>query len=117
MADDQAMLDAFRAGQDIHAATAAAIYGVQLERVDKDQRRRAKGVNFGLIYGMSAFGLTRYADLTLAEAENFVSTYFKQFPGVKSYLDGMRRQAAEQGYVGTLLGPRCYFPSPKSLSD
>lgn len=117
MADDQAMLAAFEAGQDIHAATASAIYGVPLETVNKDQRRRAKAVNFGLIYGMSPFGLTRYSDLTLAEAENFVSTYFKQFPGVKSYLDGMRRQAAEQGYVETLLGRRRYFPALKSLSD
>jgi DNA polymerase-1 len=117
MANDEAMLNAFRAEQDIHAATAAAIYGVPLEKVDKDQRRRAKGVNFGLIYGMSAFGLTRYADLTLAEAEDFMSAYFKRFPGVKNYLDGMRRLAAEQGYVETLLGRRRYFPALKNLSD
>jgi DNA polymerase-1 len=117
MAEDRAMLDAFRAEQDIHAATAAAIYGVPLDMVDKDQRRRAKGVNFGLIYGMSAFGLTRYADLTLAEAEDFMSAYFKRFPGVKSYLDGMRRLATEQGYVETLLGRRRYFPALKNLSD
>lgn len=116
MANDEAMLEAFRAGQDIHAATAAAIYGVPIEQVTGDQRRRAKGVNFGLIYGMSAFGLTRYADLTLAEAEDFVKAYFAQFPGVKSYLDGMRRQAAEQGYVETLLGRRRYFPGLKTAS-
>lgn len=117
MANDQGMLAAFRAGQDIHAATAAAIFGIPLESVDKDQRRRAKAINFGLIYGMSPFGLTRYADLTLAEAENFVSEYFRQFPGVKAYLDGIRRLAAEQGYVETLLGRRRYFPALKSLSD
>ena len=117
MADDQAMLDAFRAGQDIHATTAAAIYGVPLEKVAPEQRRRAKAVNFGLIYGMSPFGLTRYADLTLAEAEDFVAAYFKQFPGVKSYLDGMRRLATEQGYVETLFGRRRYFPALKTLSD
>jgi DNA polymerase-1 len=117
MANDQAMLDAFRSGQDIHAATAAAIYGVPLGKVSKEQRRRAKGVNFGLIYGMSAFGLTRYAELTLAEAENFVSAYFKQFPGVKRYLDGMRRLAAEQGFVETLLGRRRYFPGLKTASN
>jgi DNA polymerase-1 len=85
--------------------------------VDKDQRRHAKAVNFGLIYGMSPFGLTRYTDLTLAEAENFVRAYFNQFPGVKSYLDGMRRLAAEQGYVETLLGRRRYFPALKMLTD
>jgi DNA polymerase-1 len=117
MADDQAMLDAFRAGQDIHATTAAAILGVPLEKVTSEQRRRAKAVNFGLIYGMSPFGLTRYADLTLAEAEDFVAAYFQQFPGVKTYLDGMRRLATEQGYVETLLGRRRYFPALKTLAD
>jgi DNA polymerase-1 len=117
MADDKAMKAAFLAGQDIHAATAAAIYGLPLEAVKKDQRRRAKGVNFGLIYGMSAFGLTRYVDLTLAEAEDFMDAYFKQFPGVKKYLDGMRSLAAEQGYVETLLGRRRYFPGLKNQSD
>jgi DNA polymerase-1 len=117
MAKDEAMIAAFRAGQDIHAATAAAVYSVPLEAIGKDQRRRAKGINFGLIYGMSAFGLTRQTDLTLAEAEDFVSAYFRQFPGVKSYLDGMRQQAAEQGYVETLLGRRRYFPGLKNQSD
>jgi DNA polymerase-1 len=117
MAQDEAMLAAFHAGQDIHAATAAAIYGVPLSSVDKDQRRHAKAVNFGLIYGMSPFGLTRYTALTLAEAEDFVRAYFNQFPGVKSYLDGMRRLAAEQGYVETLLGRRRYFPALKTLTD
>jgi DNA polymerase-1 len=117
MADDQEMIAAFRAGQDIHATTAAAIYGVPLEAVDKDQRRRAKGVNFGLIYGISAFGLTRATDLTLAEAENFMSAYFQRFPGVKYYLDNMRRVAADQGYVETLLGRRRYFPGLKNQSD
>jgi DNA polymerase-1 len=111
MAGDQAMLEAFRAGQDIHAATAAAIYGVTLAQVTKDQRRHAKAINFGLIYGMSAFGLSRSTDLTLAEAENFVKAYFARFPRVKEYLDGIRRQAASQGYVSTLLGRRRYFPN------
>jgi DNA polymerase-1 len=110
MAEDQAMLAAFRVGQDIHAATAAAIYGISLDEVNKDQRRHAKAINFGLIYGMSAFGLTRTTDLTLAEAEDFVTEYFRKFPGVKRYLDGIRRQAAQQGYVETLLGRRRYFP-------
>ncbi len=117
MADDKAMQAAFLAGQDIHAATAAAIYAVPLRAVDKDQRRRAKGINFGLIYGMSAFGLTRYTDLTLAEAEDFMSAYFERFPGVKQYLDGMRKLAAEQGYVQTLLGRRRYFPALSKISD
>jgi DNA polymerase-1 len=110
MAKDEAMLNAFRADQDIHAATAAAIHDIPLEKVDKDQRRHAKAINFGLIYGMSAFGLTRTTGLTLAEAEDFVKEYFHDFPGVKNYLDGIRRTAAQQGYVETKLGRRRYFP-------
>jgi DNA polymerase-1 len=117
MAQDQGMLEAFRAGQDIHAATAAAIYGISLGEVTKEQRRHAKAVNFGLIYGMSAFGLTRTTDLTLAEAEDFVETYFRQFPGIKKYLDGIREQAAQQGYVETLLGRRRYFPGLMNPSN
>lgn len=111
MAGDQAMLEAFRQGQDIHATTAAAIYGVPLAEVTKDMRRHAKAINFGLIYGMSAFGLTRRTELTLAESEKFVKVYFERFPGVKRYLDQTRRLAAEQGYVTTLLGRRRYFPA------
>ncbi len=117
MAQDEGMLAAFRAGQDIHATTAAAIFGIHLEDVTKDQRRHAKAVNFGLIYGMSAFGLTRTTDLTLAEAEDFVETYFRQFPGIKSYLDGIREQAAKMGYVETLLGRRRYFPGLQNPSN
>jgi DNA polymerase I len=117
MAEDQAMLDAFRHGQDIHAATAAAIYRQPIEAVTREQRRHAKAINFGLIYGMSPFGLSRTTDLTLAEAEDFVKAYFQQFPGVKSYLDGMRRTAASQGYVETLLGRRRYFPGLKNQSN
>jgi DNA polymerase-1 len=111
MAKDEAMLAAFRAGQDIHATTAAAIYSVPLDQVTKEMRRHAKAINFGLIYGMSAFGLTRSTELTLAEAEEFVKAYFTQFPGIKIYLDGIRKQAAADGYVETLLGRRRYFPA------
>ncbi len=111
MAQDEGMLAAFRAGQDIHATTAAAIYQVPLEAVTKEMRRHAKAINFGLIYGMSAFGLTRSTGLTLAESENFVKAYFERFPGIKKYLDGIRRQAAQDGYVETLLGRRRYFPA------
>jgi len=111
MAQDENMLAAFRAGEDIHATTAAAIYGVDSEAVTKNMRRHAKAINFGLIYGMSVFGLTRTTELTLAEAEIFVRTYFEKFPGIKKYLDGIRKQAAQQGYVETLLGRRRYFPA------
>jgi len=111
MAQDEAMLAAFRAGEDIHATTAAAVYDLPLETVTKDMRRHAKAINFGLIYGMSAFGLMHSTGLTLAESEDFVKAYFKKFPGIKKYLDGIRRQAAEIGYVETLLGRRRYFPA------
>ncbi|MBK9925684.1 MAG: DNA polymerase I [Anaerolineales bacterium] len=114
MAQDEAMLEAFRADEDIHATTAGAIYGINPKEVTKEMRRHAKAINFGLIYGMSAFGLTRSTELTLAEAETFVKTYFQKFPGVKKYLDGIRKQAAEQGYVETLLGRRRYFPALQS---
>jgi DNA polymerase I len=117
MAEDEGMLAAFRADEDIHATTAAAIYGVAPDAVTKEMRRRAKSINFGLIYGMSVFGLTRYTDLTLAEAETFVKTYFQKFPGVKRYLDGIRKQAAQQGYVETLLGRRRYFPALQSKAN
>jgi DNA polymerase-1 len=116
MAGDKAMLEAFRKGQDIHSTTAAAIYNVPLEEVTKDQRRHAKAINFGLIYGMSPFGLTRTTELTLAEAENFVKAYFEKFPGVKKYLDNIRKVAAEQGYVETMLGRKRYFPQLKNPS-
>jgi DNA polymerase-1 len=114
MAGDESMLAAFRAGEDIHATTAAAIYGVPKEAVTKEMRRHAKAINFGLIYGMSAYGLMNSTDLTLAEAENFVKAYFEKFPGVKKYLDETRRLAAQQGYVETLLGRRRYFPALQS---
>lgn len=111
MSGDEAMTAAFLAGHDIHAATAAAIFNVPIESVNREMRRLGKGINFGLVYGMSPFGLSRNTGLTLAEAENFVKAYFKQFPGVKSYLDGIRRLAGRQGYVETLLGRRRYFPN------
>jgi DNA polymerase-1 len=114
MANDKAMLDTFKANQDIHATTASAIYNVPLDGVTKDQRRQAKAINFGLIYGMSAFGLSRATELTLAEAENFVKAYFQEFPGVKAYLDGIRKSAAAVGYVETLLGRKRYFPQLKN---
>ena len=117
MAEDEGMLAAFRAEEDIHATTAGAIYGVSPDAVTKEMRRHAKAINFGLIYGMSAFGLTRSTDPTLAEAENFVKTYFEKFPGVKKYLDGIRKQAAQQGYVQTLLGRKRYFPALQSKQN
>ena len=111
MAGDETMLAAFKAGEDIHVTTAAAVYSVDNESVTKEMRRHAKAINFGLIYGMSSFGLARSTELTLAEAENFVKAYFIKFPGVKKYLDEIKQLAGQQGYVETLLGRRRYFPA------
>ena len=108
--EDESMIQSFLDDQDIHAATAAAIFNVDPKKVTPEMRRRAKAVNFGLIYGMSPYGLTRTTDLTLAEAEDFVETYFERFPGVQKYLENARLQAEENGYVTTLLGRRRYFP-------
>ena len=111
MAQDEGMLSAFRANQDIHAATAAAIYGCELKDVTKEMRRHAKAINFGLIYGMSSFGLSKSANLSRMEADAFVKAYFTQFPGVKKFLDGIRIQAANDGFVETMMGRKRYFPN------
>lgn len=111
MSQDEAMLAAFRAGQDIHATTAAAVHNIHLSEVTPEMRRHAKAINFGLIYGMSAFGLTNATDLTLGEAETFIETYFKKFPGVQVFLESLKTGAADKGYVETLLGRRRYFPN------
>jgi len=110
MAEDEAMIAAFLDDQDIHATTAAAVFGVPADGVSAEMRRQAKAVNFGLIYGMSPYGLSRSTGMTLGEAENFVKAYFGRFPGVQRYLDQVRRQASRDGYVETLLGRRRYFP-------
>ncbi|MBN2084444.1 MAG: DNA polymerase I [Anaerolineales bacterium] len=110
MAKDPGMTEAFRRGEDIHAATAAAVYGVPLAEVTPAMRRHAKAVNFGLLYGQTAFGLTRSTDMTLSDAEKFISTYFERFAGIRDFVQNTKRLAARQGYVETMLGRRRYFP-------
>jgi len=110
MSGDEALRQAFLEDQDIHATTAATVHNIPLEDVTPAQRSFAKAVNFGLLYGMGAFRLARDSGLTMDEAEDFINAYFERFPRVRSYLDGTRKQAAEQGYVETLLGRRRYFP-------
>jgi DNA polymerase-1 len=107
---DEALLEAFHQNQDIHRTTAAAVYSIGLDDVTYNQRRFAKAVNFGLIYGMGAFRLARDSELTLAEAENYIKDYFARFPGIQKYLDETKKKAHEDGYVETLLGRRRYFP-------
>ncbi len=110
ISQDEALLDAFRHDQDIHRTTAAAVYGIPVDEVTYNQRRFAKAVNFGLIYGMGPYRLARDSDLTLAEAENYIKAYFERFPGINRYLERTKRQAREKGYVETLFGRRRYFP-------
>lgn len=107
---DEALLAAFRQDQDIHRTTAAAVYSINVDDVTYNQRRFAKAVNFGLIYGMGAFRLSRDSELTLAEAENYIKEYFGRFPGIRRYLDETKETAKKQGFVETLLGRRRYFP-------
>jgi len=107
---DRGLLGAFDRGEDIHASTAAAILNVPLEEVSPNQRRLAKAVNFGLSYGQTAYGLAQATGLTQAEAENFITTYFERFPGVREYIRNTKVLAGRQGYVETLLGRRRYFP-------
>jgi len=110
LSGDAGLIEAFRASQDIHRATAAEVFGVAPEDVDSDQRRSAKAINFGLIYGMSAFGLARQLGIERNEAQSYVDLYFERYPGVKAYMDATREQAREQGYVSTVFGRRLYLP-------
>ncbi|MEN3159368.1 DNA polymerase I [Alkalimonas sp. NCh-2] len=110
LSGDKALLDAFAAGLDIHKATAAEVFAVPLAEVTSEQRRRAKAVNFGLIYGMSAFGLARQLDIGRQEAQQYVDRYFERFPGVLAYMERTRKQAHEQGFVETIFGRRLYLP-------
>jgi DNA polymerase-1 len=107
---DAGLLEAFAAGADIHRATAAEVFGVDPEKVTGDQRRSAKAINFGLIYGMSAFGLARQLGIDRGAAQRYVDLYFERYPGVKRYMDETREQAREQGYVETVFGRRLYLP-------
>ncbi|WP_100144530.1 DNA polymerase I [Shewanella carassii] len=110
LSQDAGLLAAFAEGKDIHRATAAEVFDVAFETVTPEQRRRAKAVNFGLIYGMSAFGLARQLDIPRTEAQSYMDTYFKRYPGVLKYMEETRALAAEQGYVSTLFGRRLYLP-------
>ncbi|MFZ3508510.1 DNA polymerase I [Vibrio harveyi] len=114
LSGDQALLDAFRDGKDIHAATAAEIMGVSIEDVSSEQRRRAKAVNFGLIYGMSAFGLAKQLGIPRGEAQAYMDKYFERYPGVMQYMEDTRSAASEQGFVETIFGRRLHLPEIQS---
>lgn len=113
LSQDKGLLEAFAANKDIHKATAAEVFDVDFGEVTTEQRRRAKAVNFGLIYGMSAFGLAKQLDIPRAEAQKYIDTYFKRYPGVLKYMEETRAEAAELGYVSTHYGRRLYLPGIK----
>jgi len=110
LSGDKGLLDAFAAERDIHQATAAEVFEIDLDAVTADQRRSAKAINFGLMYGMSAFGLAKQLGTTRGEAQEYVDLYFERYPGVKAYMDGIRAQAHDSGYVETVFGRRLYLP-------
>ena len=110
LSGDETLLKAFRNGDDIHSATAAEIFSVEQDQVNADQRRKAKAINFGLIYGMSAFGLAKQLNIGMQEAQQYIDIYFNRYPGVKGYMDNIRQSAADQGYVETVFGRRLYLP-------
>ncbi|GAA6204887.1 DNA polymerase I [Thalassotalea sp. SU-HH00458] len=114
LSDDPGLVSAFSDGRDVHKATAAEIFGVDLADVTADQRRSAKAVNFGLIYGMSAFGLAKQLDIPRHRAQEYMDKYFERYPNVLAYMEDTRQQATEQGYVETLFGRRLYLPEIKS---
>ncbi|MDX9874416.1 MAG: DNA polymerase I [Spongiibacteraceae bacterium] len=114
LSGDAGLLAAFAQGEDIHRATAAEVFGVALDEVSREQRSSAKAINFGLIYGMSAFGLARQLDVSRSEAQAYIDRYFARYPGVKAFMDATRAAAAEQGYVETVYGRRLYLPEIRS---
>ena len=114
LSQDQGLINAFTQGKDIHRSTAAEIFGVALDEVTPEQRRNAKAINFGLIYGMSAFGLSRQLGIGRADAQNYMDLYFKRYPGVQTFMHDIREKAKAQGYVETLFGRRLYLPDINS---
>lgn len=114
LSQDQGLINAFTQGKDIHRSTAAEIFGVALDEVTSEQRRNAKAINFGLIYGMSAFGLSRQLGIGRADAQSYMDLYFKRYPGVQTFMQDIREKAKAQGYVETLFGRRLYLPDINS---
>ena len=114
LSQDQGLINAFTQGKDIHRSTAAEIFGVALDEVTSEQRRNAKAINFGLIYGMSAFGLSRQLGIGRTDAQSYMDLYFKRYPGVQTFMQDIREKAKAQGYVETLFGRRLYLPDINS---
>ena len=117
LSEDTRLQEAFRSAKDVHRATAAEVFGVELERVSEDQRRSAKAINFGLIYGMSAFGLAKQLGIARGDAQDYIDRFFQRYPGVQAYMEGTREFAREHGYVQTLRGRRLYLPDIKARNQ
>ena len=117
LSGDGGLLEAFRSGQDVHRRTAAEVFGVPLDAVDSDQRRAAKAINFGLMYGMSAFGLARQLGIGRGDAQDYIARYFQRYPGVREFMDRTREQAHGTGYVETVFGRRLYLDNISSRNQ
>ncbi|MGL6177204.1 MAG: DNA polymerase, partial [Vibrionaceae bacterium] len=114
LSQDSSLINAFLQGQDVHSATASEIMGLPIEEVTRDMRRNAKAINFGLIYGMSAFGLAKQLGIERTQAQQYITRYFERYPGVLHYMERTRQQASEHGFVETIFGRRLYLPDIKS---
>ncbi len=117
LSGDKGLLDAFAEDRDVHQATAAEVFSLPLDAVSPEQRRSAKAINFGLIYGMSAFGLARQLGIGRTEAQKYVDRYFERYPGVKRYMDETKQRARDAGYVETIFGRRLYLPDIQSRNQ
>ena len=114
LSGDQGLISAFKDGLDIHKTTASEIFQLSLDEVTEDHRRKAKAINFGLIYGMSAFGLSKQLSILRNEAQDYIDSYFARYPGVLAYMERIKSEAAENGYVETLYGRRLYLSEIRS---
>jgi DNA polymerase I len=116
VAEVEALKEAFRRGDDIHAATASQVFGVPIEGMDRETRRRAKAINFGIIYGISPFGLAANLGVSTGEASDYIKAYFSRFPGIRDYMDRTKGECRERGYVETLFGRKCYIPNIRAAN-
>ena len=109
VANEVSMIDAFQAGVDIHARTASEVFGIPLDKLDSETRRRAKAINFGIVYGISAFGLSRQLGIAQSESRDYIASYFEKFPKIKAYMERTKTAAREDGFVSTLFGRRIHI--------
>ena len=114
ISEDPGLIDAFSKGEDVHRFTASEVFATSVDEVTSDQRRHAKAINFGLMYGMSAYGLSRQLQIDVAQANSYINQYFTRYPGVREYMDRIRQQAQTNQFVETIYGRRLYLPNIRS---